>query len=77
MLAERVTFVVALPPGETPDGVSVAITTCETVILAVPLPPAYVPSPEYVAVNVLTPLLNPPAGMVIVAVPFASACCEL
>ena len=71
------TFVVVLPPGETPGEVGAAITTCETVTLAVPLDPAYIPSPEYVAVSVLAPLLNDPAGMVMSTAPLASVCCAL
>jgi hypothetical protein len=75
--AVRVTFIVVLPPGEIADGVGAEITACETVTLAVPLDPAYVPSPEYVAVSVLAPLLNAPAGTVMLAAPAVRVCCAL
>jgi uncharacterized membrane protein len=47
------------------------------VITAVALDPAYVPSPEYVAVSVLAPLLNAPAGTEMLAAPAVTACCAL
>jgi hypothetical protein len=75
--AERVTFDVVLPPGETAAGAGAEITTCVTVTLAFPLDPAKVPSPEYVAVSVFAPLLKAPAGTVMFAAPFASVCCAL
>jgi hypothetical protein len=72
-----VTLDVAEPPGATPDGGGAEITTGEKVTITVPLDPAYVASPEYVAVSVSAPLLKVPAGTVMLAEPSVSACCAL
>jgi hypothetical protein len=73
----KVAVAVALAPGETADGAGIAIVTGETVITLVPLAPAKVPSPEYVAVNVSDPLLKAPATILNVAAPLASVCCDV